>query len=71
MLDRQHNQIIFECDACSETLETGERDFDEAKEILDREDWKARKFGSDWYHSCPKCPLPGDSVPSAKNARLF
>lgn len=55
MLDRQHGQIVFECEGCSETLETGEREFAEAKGVLDDEGWKARKVGADWCHYCPEC----------------
>jgi hypothetical protein len=71
MMDRQHGMIIFECDVCGDTLETGERDFNEAKAIQDREGWKARKIGSDWCHSCPDCGVPGERAPLAKNARLL
>lgn len=55
MLDRQGGEIIFECEGCSDTLETGERDFSEAKAVLDTEGWRARKLGSDWLHYCPGC----------------
>jgi hypothetical protein len=55
MLDRQKGEIVFECDGCSDTLETGEREFSEAKHALDAEGWRARKLGSDWMHYCPGC----------------
>ena len=55
MLDRQEGQIVFECDACGEVLETEEKEFSEAKRRLDAADWRARKVGSDWIHTCPDC----------------
>ena len=55
MLDRQHGNIVFECDGCGDTLETGTRNFDEAKAQLDSEGWKVRKIGADWIHGCPSC----------------
>lgn len=55
MLARQHGKIVFECDVCGETLETDEREFAEAKAVLDDEGWRARKLGADWMHYCPEC----------------
>lgn len=55
MLERQHGTIIFCCDACGDTLETGEREFAPAKAVLDAEGWRARKFGVDWMHYCAGC----------------
>lgn len=55
MLTRIHGKIVFECEGCSETLETDERDFSEAKDILDNSGWKARLTGRDWSHYCPLC----------------
>lgn len=55
MLDRIYGQIAFECDACGDVLETGEKEFGEAKAFLDAEGWRARKIGTDWIHRCPEC----------------
>lgn len=55
MLERQRGQISFVCDACGEVLETEERDFVDAKGMLDAEGWRARKIGTDWIHNCPDC----------------
>lgn len=71
MIDRQHGKIIFMCDVCGDTLETAERDFNEAKAMLDREGWKARKFAGEWCHCCPKCGVPGERAPLARSSRLL
>ena len=55
MLDRQHGKIIFECDTCADTLDTGTTDFNEARETMRQDGWHARKFGEDWIHACPDC----------------
>jgi hypothetical protein len=55
MIDRQFNQITFECDACDATLETGEEEWGDAKADFDRAGWRAEKVGKDWTHLCPKC----------------
>lgn len=59
MIDRQHGAVIFECDNCSEVLETGEDDFMAALAVMRRENWKAVKVGDDWVHSCPECRSDG------------
>lgn len=56
MLDRQHGDVIFECDGgCGEVLETGTSNFDAARNALRRENWKTRKIGEEWTHLCPGC----------------
>lgn len=55
MIDRQHRAIVFECDACDETLETGESEFPDAMAHFRRDGWKAEKVGTDWTHLCPDC----------------
>ncbi len=55
MLDRQHGRIFFECDGCSQILDTEEKDFNEARRTMVNEGWQARKWGNDWIHSCPDC----------------
>lgn len=55
MIDRQHNEIVYECDACDETLETGESEWSDAKRDFDRAGWRAEKVGQDWTHLCPQC----------------
>lgn len=55
MLDRQKGNIVFECDSCADTLDTGTGNFEAAKNLLDREGWRARKDNGDWEHFCSKC----------------
>lgn len=55
MIDRQHGKIVYECDACEEPLETGEREFKDALVIFRREGWKAERVGTEWVHTCPDC----------------
>ena len=55
MIDRQFGEITFECDACDETLETGEEDWTQAHAQFRSEGWKAEKVGDEWVHTCPKC----------------
>jgi len=63
MLDRQHGDVIFECEGCSDVLETGTGNFDSALNLLRREGWRAVKFGDDWQHYCPRCKaVPGVDV---------
>lgn len=55
MKDFQRGKIVFECDSCSEVLETGVRasEWTEAKACFDDAGWRAKQIGSDWIHSCP------------------
>lgn len=59
MIDRQNGGIIYvECDSCPEVLDTETRDFDEARDVMKREEWKVRKIAGEWLHGCPKCGVP-------------
>lgn len=55
MIDRQHGQMVYECDGCEATLETGESEFNEALAMFRRDGWKADKVGDEWVHLCPDC----------------
>lgn len=55
MIDRQHGEIVFECDGCDETIETGESEWADARAEFRRNDWRAEKVGNDWTHLCPDC----------------
>ena len=59
MIDRQHGEIIYECDACDETLDTGESEWADAMSVFRANAWRAEKVGSDWTHLCPNCQLRG------------
>ncbi len=52
---RDHNDIIFECDACGDTLETHDDDWNFAWRIAKDAGWRSRKIGNEWAHSCPTC----------------
>lgn len=59
MIDRQNGGIIYvECDSCPEVLDTGTKDFNEARDVMKREEWKVRKIANEWLHGCPKCGVP-------------
>jgi len=57
MLDRQHGEVVFECDSCGETLTTGEDEFAQAMQLFRREGWRAVKDDEDdtWQHYCMRC----------------
>lgn len=55
MIDRQGGQIIFECDSCDTTLESGTEEWSDAWSRAKREGWRSRKIGSEWVHACPGC----------------
>lgn len=60
MLTRIHGKISFECDDCSDILETETRDFNDAMEKLREEEWRSQKRGQDWSHYCPMCWMARD-----------
>jgi hypothetical protein len=59
MIDRQNGGIIYvECDSCDAVLDTKTNDFNEARDVMKREEWKVRKIANEWLHGCPKCGVP-------------
>jgi hypothetical protein len=59
MIDRQKGGFIFiECDSCPEVLDTETKDFNEARTMMKREGWEARKIADEWVHACGKCGYP-------------
>ena len=44
VIDRQGGQIVFECDSCDETLETGTAEFRDAWSLAKREGWRSKKL---------------------------
>lgn len=59
-IERQHGEVIFICDECDDTCETGERDFETALAIAKSEGWLTMREGDDWTHICPTCV--GDDI---------
>lgn len=47
-----NRQVCFECNACSNTLETETDDFGLARNVLKNEGWITIKEGSTWLHVC-------------------
>lgn len=60
-LQRIHNEVVFECDACGETFEIGDEDFNTTWNAAKREGWSARKVGQDWVHKCNECHIEEDN----------
>jgi hypothetical protein len=58
MLDRQHGNIVFECDGCGDILDTETSNFNAARNMLKRDGWRAIKIGTDWQHYCTGCDQP-------------
>lgn len=54
-ITRDHGEIVLECDKCSETIETGEEDFNAAWNEAKTQGWRAYKEDDEWCHSCPAC----------------
>lgn len=52
MIDRQRGKIVFECDSCSNVLDTGESDFDQANAMRREEGWLASVQHGEWSHYC-------------------
>ncbi len=65
MIDRQHGNLVFECDGCEEVCETGTDEFSYAVSYIKREGWLIRKVGEEWTHECPRC-VPKSAMRTAK-----
>jgi hypothetical protein len=55
MMTYEYGDIVFECDGCSELLETGTSSWDGGQSCLHQQGWKAVKVGEGWEHICPDC----------------
>lgn len=53
--DRYANEIVFNCDNCSDTNDTGEIEFNVALAAVKRDGWKVKHYRKEWCHYCPKC----------------
>lgn len=47
--------IIYECDACPEAIETDEEDWNPALTRMKEAGWASRKMVDEWMHFCPIC----------------
>ena len=52
MIDRQRDRILFCCDTCGDSLDTGESEFDEANAARRDAGWTAWKVEGEWVHFC-------------------
>ena len=60
MIDRQHDQIVIECDACDSVFDSGVEgcgslEWEVVWPAAKREGWKARRIGGEWLQFCPSC----------------
>jgi hypothetical protein len=62
MIDRQHDQIVIECDACNnvfdpaaEGMKLGLDAWAVVWPAAKRDGWKARQIDDEWLHFCPGC----------------
>lgn len=62
MIERRYfgGPIDVHCDTCPAGLETGTKDFSEARVTMREEGWKARRIDDQWLHFCPDCTIPAD-----------
>jgi hypothetical protein len=69
-ITRDHRVIIVECDQCHETLETETADFDEARNVMEREQWRVKKVFSKWFNFCSHgCQLDFEKEQDKERAR--
>lgn len=54
-VEREYGNIVFICDECGDDLNTGTKDWEEAKEIAGDEGWVPIPDGNTWIHCCPDC----------------
>lgn len=56
MLDQQHGNFVFQCEACPEILEASTSNFEAAQNVRRRAKWATYKTKKgDWGHLCPDC----------------
>ena len=65
MIDRQHGNLVFECDGCGDTFETGGSEFAYVWPEARHEGWLARRVGEKIVHECPRC-IPKSAVRTAR-----
>jgi len=57
--ERTGGQHVFNCDTCTNVLETRIGDFTAALAMAKEDGWIAYKVGSEWCHSCDSCKRRG------------
>lgn len=61
-VERIKGEVVFTCDRCDETLETGETDFNDARDRLEEEGWRTvipPRGSQDWRHYCSHACFTG------------
>lgn len=53
-IDRQYGKVIFICDECGDYNETDKGNFQDALDVLKKDDWLTIKEDDEWLHICPK-----------------
>jgi hypothetical protein len=54
LIDRQHDRIVINCDACDRTFERNSDEWINVWPQARREGWRARKIGKGWCQFCGK-----------------
>jgi hypothetical protein len=55
MIERDGGYIIFECDSCSEELETNADEWKDAMAYFRSMGWRSVNIDDEWMHLCPLC----------------
>jgi hypothetical protein len=58
-VERVKGELVFTCDECDDTLETGTDEFAEGLQELKDAGWGTGRTGTTWVHRCPTCQPPG------------
>lgn len=51
----RHRTIAFECDHCGTLLDTERFSFDQARDVMKAQGWRAVRDGERWTHYCEDC----------------
>jgi hypothetical protein len=63
MIDHQRDQIVMECDACSEVAESEKKEtWKDFWPRMKQDGWRSRQIGKGtasamWVHACPNCTI--------------
>lgn len=55
MNTRIHGKHVFECDLCSEVLDTEQREWSSAFNVFREAGWQSAKVDDGHRHHCPAC----------------
>jgi hypothetical protein len=61
MITREGGAWVAECDCCGESIDTGQRSYQQAVNYVRRaEGWDSRKLKDGWRNFCPRCAGEAD-----------